>query len=315
MFIRKYILFPSMLVFVSAHAGETTDSSLLYEGLKIAATDNAVGVIKQKALEKGESYVENETKNFLSPYLNSVEVSVSTREETTYEIIGLKAYDNGGLENGFLFNQLGLNYFDERTTVNLGLGYRYLTEDKNWLLGANAFYDYEIEDQHERSGAGLEIKSTIFELTYNLYNGISDYKQDRSGTDSKALDGSDLKLNLTMPYLPGLALSYKMFEWEGDAGATDLKGYGLSLNGRFFSSFYIDAGRTFYDDDANKQDENWIKLTYQLDLGGHQDKTSIFDFSKTAYKMVSVEHEKYKPVQRENRIIKQKQFAATVSGN
>lgn len=317
MFTRKYILFSSMLVAITTHAAETSNSSMLYEGVQIAASDNALGILKEKAIGKAENFVESESKNFISPYLNYAEIAVnvgSGSSDSTFEIIGLKAYDNNGLQNGFLFNQFGLNYFDERTTVNLGLGYRYLTEDKNWLLGANVFYDYEVEDQHQRSGAGIEIKSSIFKVTYNIYNGISDYKNDRSGTDSKALDGSDLKFDLTMPYLPGLAMNYTKFKWDGDAGADDLKGKDISLKGKLSTSFYIDAGRTFYDGTGNK-DYNWIKLTYQINLGKSKSEASIFDLSKHAYQLSSIEHEKYKPVQRVNRIVKQKQFATTVSGN
>lgn len=317
MFVKKYIIFSSMLAFATVHASETSDSSLFLEGIKLAESGDVGEVLKHRATGVAENYVETETKSALSPYLNYLEVSVDAGDSlsgSTYEIIGIKAYDNGGLQRGYFFNQIGLNYYDSRTTINLGLGYRYLTEDEKWLLGANVFYDRELPDDHERAGAGIEIKSSVFKLTYNLYDGQSDYKTDRSGTKSKALDGSDLRFDLTLPYLPGLAVGYKKFEWEGDAGASNLKGKELSLKGKLHSSFHIDVGRTYYDDSA-RVDDNWIKLTYQLSFGKTKKESLIYDLSKQAYKFSSVKHEKYKPVQRENRIVKQKQFAATVSGN
>ena len=316
MIIRKHLIFSSMLVFASSHAVETSDSSLLYEGVIIAASDNPTELLKSKAINAAGNYVEKESKNYLSPYLNSLEISVNSSDiyTSSYEIIGLKAYDNNGSQKGYLFNQFGVSYFDKRTTLNLWLGDLYLTQDVKWLFGANIFYDTEVSDQHERAGAGLEIKSSVFKLTYNLYDGMSDYKTDRSGTDSKPLDGSDVRFDLTLPYLPGAAIGYKKFKWEAEGAATDFKGEEVSLKGKLSQSFHVDAGRTFYDD-RNRKDDSWIKITYQVSLGEYKNEAKLFDFSKQAYKLTSIKHERYKPVQRENKIIKQKQFAATVSGN
>lgn len=316
MLIRKHLIFSSMLVFASSHAVETSDSSL-YEGVIIAASDNPTELLRTKAISAAENHVETETKNYLAPYLNSLEMSVNARDGssgTTYEIIGLKAYDNNGKQNGYFFNQFGINHFDSRTTLNLGLGYRYLTDDEKWLFGANLFYDNEVSNNHQRAGAGVELKSSVFKLTYNLYDGQSEYKTDSSGTDSKALDGSDVRLDLTLPYFPGAAIGYKKFKWEAEGTASDLEGEEVSLKGKLSDSFYVDTGRTFYDD-KNRKDDSWIKLTYQVSLGESKKEAKLFDFSKQAYQLTSIKHERYKPVQRVNRIIKQKQFATTVSGN
>lgn len=314
MFIRKHILFPSMLIFASANAVENHNPS---EWIQVAASDDALETLKQKAIGKAENYVTDETKNFLSPYLNSLEMSVNARDILTgpsYEIIGLKAYDNNGKQNGYLFNQFGLSHFDKRTTINIGLGYRYLSADEKWLLGANVFYDNEVTYQHTRAGAGIELKSSIFKLAYNHYDGLSGYKDDVDGTTAKALDGSDVRFDLALPYLPGAAISYKNFKWIGDAGGDDIKGSEVSLKGKLSSSFHVDTGRTFYDS-ATQKDDSWIKLTYQMNLGETKNEPLLFDFSKDAYQLASIAHEKYKPVQRENRIIKQKKFSTTVSGN
>ena len=104
MFIRKHILFPSMLVFASVNATETADSSLLYEGIKLAASDTSLGSVKQKAIGVAQSYAEDKTKSALLPYLNTLDVSINAGQNVTspeYEIMGLKAYDNDGLKNSF----------------------------------------------------------------------------------------------------------------------------------------------------------------------------------------------------------------------
>ena len=316
MSIRKYILIPSMLAIASVNATESNDSSLLHEGVILVASDPSLAAVKGKVIGAAEGYAEDKTKSFLSPYFNSIDVSVHSSENYTpeYEIIGLKAYDNGGLQNSFLFSQLGVNRYDDRTTVNIGLGYRHLTEDKKWLLGANVFYDHEFSFNHQRAGAGLELKSSVFKVNYNLYDGISDFKTDENGNKAKALDGYDYTVDLALPYLPGVAISYEKFEWTGVEGATNLEGEKVSLKGNLSPSFHVSAGTTSYEE-AGKDSENWVKLTYQMSFSEDKKGPSLFSTSNEMYKLSSVEHEKYKPVQRENRIIKQKQFATTVSGN
>ena len=121
-------------------------------------------------------------------------------------------------------------------------------------------------------------------------------------------------VDLALPYLPGMAVSYKKFEWQGVEDASNIEGEKVSLKGNLSSAFHVDAGRTFYKDKA-RQNESWIKLTYQMSFSEKQSTPLLFETSNQIYKLGSVEHEKYKLVQRENRIVKQKKFVTTVSGN
>ena len=316
------ILVSSIIVFAPAHAedgAERVGAKILKEGLQIATSDDVAGALKGKTLQAAASTVEEQTKNILSPYFNSIEASVDAGDSlngSTYEVIAVKAYDNGGADNGFFFNQLGFNYYDKRKTVNLGFGYRRMLDDKKWLLGGNVFYDHEFPNNHQRAGAGLEIKSSVFKFAYNHYDGLSDYKKDRSGTNSKALGGYDIRLGTTLPYLPGANFGYETFVWKGDGGATDLEGYKLSLSGNLSQYLKVDAGRTFYDGNA-RTDDNWAKLTFQLDFGPSSSERAplLFNVADTAYQLTSIDYERYQPVLRENKIVKQKIFAATVTGN
>ena len=70
-------------------------------------------------------------------------------------------------EATFLFNQLSLTRFNNRTTVNTGLGARYITTDGKMIFGVNAFYDYEIKAKHKRTGLGLESITSMFEVRAN----------------------------------------------------------------------------------------------------------------------------------------------------
>ena len=46
-------------------------------------------------------------------------------------------------DNLFLFNQTSVVNFNSRSTFNIGLGARHITDDESLIVGANAFYDYE----------------------------------------------------------------------------------------------------------------------------------------------------------------------------
>ena len=311
-----------IILFAPAYADDgarDVSATLLKEGLNVLASENIVDTLKGKSLQVAAGIVDEQTKNILSPYFNSIESSVSVGDSlngATYEIIGLKAYDDDGKDDGFFFNQLGFNYYDKRKTLNLGLGYRHLLDDKRWMLGANIFYDHEFPNNHQRGGAGFEIKSSIFKVAYNHYLGLSGYKKDLSGTDSKALDGHDIRLSATLPYLPGATLGYEEFLWEGDGSATDLEGRKLSLSGNLSQYLRVDAGRTHYKDNA-RSDDNWAKLTFQLNFwpSTSQRAPLLFDVADTPYQLTAIDYARYNPVQRENKIVKQKIFAATVTGN
>lgn len=272
---------------------------------------------KAKVADVGISFISDQTKQYLSNYLNYVDLSVSagdSLEGPSYDFTVLKAYDNGGSEDGFFFNQLSANRYDQRDTINIGTGYRHFFDDKKWLLGANVFYDHEFPNHHARASAGIEVKSSVVSYTLNGYEGLTDYKTDRSGINSKALDGYDMGLDVALPYLPGAKVSFQDFTWYGDKGATDLEGYKVSLNGNLFENLHVDAGRTFYDGSTRK-DDNWVKLSFQINFGKSGNGPTLFDVQDAPYRLIAIDHERYKPVKRENRIVKQKAFAATVTGN
>lgn len=225
----------------------------------------------------------------------------------------LKAYDDNS-PNAFLFNQIGINRFDKRTTLNLGVGYRVLNDDQTWMGGVNAFYDHEFPDHHKRRGAGVELISSAVQLRANTYRGITDFITDRSGTDSKALDGNDTRLKVALPYMPDSFFEYSNFKWKGVEAATDTKGKKYSLSSTVFDNLSVDITRTDYDD-ASTNDKNRIKLSYKWNFG-NESKTPrlLFSVADTAYQFTRLDSEKYDLVERTNRIVKQKKFAAKAGG-
>ena len=69
------------------------------------------------------SFISSGIGAILSPNFDTVEVSTNLKEgDSSVDIGVLKAF--GDNPNSFLFNQINLNRFDKRTTLNLGFGYQ-----------------------------------------------------------------------------------------------------------------------------------------------------------------------------------------------
>ena len=248
----------------------------------------------------------------LSPNFDTVEVSTNLKEgDSTLDIGVLKAY--GDNPNSFLFNQINLNRYDDRTTLNLGLGYRRLNADETWMTGVNAFYDHEFPDDHKRNGVGFEVVSSVLESRVNIYNGTTGYKKDKSGTDSKALDGRDMGFKVALPYLPGMKFGMNAFAWEGIDGMKDKKGRKYTLGGSLSDNLTLNYVRTDYKDAATK-DTDSINLKYTWNFGQKSTKPKLFDLSSTAYKLEKLGDERYGLVQRENKIVKKLSASVTLTG-
>jgi hypothetical protein len=258
------------------------------------------------------SFVTSGIGAILSPNFDTVEVSTNLKEgDSSVDIGVLRAY--GDNPNSFLFNQINLNRFDKRTTLNLGLGYRRLNADETWMTGVNAFYDHEFPDDHKRNGVGFELISSVFETRVNSYNGTTGYIKDKSGTDSKALDGRDMGFKVALPYFPGMMFGMNAVQWKGIDGMKDQKSRRYSLGGNLSDNLTLNFVRTDYKD-ATKKDNNTIALNYTWNFGQDNSKPKLFEFGSSAYELKKLGDKRYDLVQRKkNRIIKKKSGTLTVT--
>ena len=258
------------------------------------------------------SFISSGIGALLSPNFDTVEVSTNLKSgDSTVDIGALKAY--GDNPNSFLFNQINLNRYDDRTTLNLGLGYRRLNADETWMTGVNAFYDHEFPNDHKRNGVGFEVVSSVLESRVNIYNGTTGYVKDKSGTDSKALDGRDMGFTVALPYMPGMKFGMNAFAWKGIDGMKDKKGRKYTLGGNLSDNLTLNYIRTDYKDAATK-DTDSIALNYTWNFGQTDTKPKLFEFSSSAYELTKLGNERYALVQRENHIVKKKSGKLTVSG-
>jgi len=249
----------------------------------------------------------------LSPNFDTVEVKTNLKEGNSMVDIGvLKAY--GDNPNSFLFNQINLNRYDDRTTLNLGLGYRRLNAEETWMTGVNAFYDHEFPDDHKRNGVGFEVVSSVLESRVNSYHGTTGYIKDKSGIDSKVLDGRDMGFKVALPYLPGMMFGMNAVQWKGIDGLKDQKMRKYTLGGNLSDNLSLSYVRTDYKD-ASKKDTDSISLNYTWAFGQEKHvRPTLFTLADKAYEFKKLGAERYDLVQRENNLIKKKTGKLTVTG-
>ena len=277
---------------------------------QVAKTKDPAAVLERLTQGRLKQEVEQKSKDKLGRYFDNAEVSVDAGDgKSSFEVNVLKAYDVEGSSNSFPFSQIGLNGYDGRTTLNLGTGYRVMPDHQLWMLGGNVFYDHEFPDGHQRGSIGVEFVSAPFKLNANRYLGISGYKQDSDGGEAKVSDGFDIKADIALPYFPNTYFTVNQFKWFGQDGATDLEGRDLGLKGNLSKNLSLEIYRRDYDSTA-LNDRTRANLKYQWSFAEPQQP--FYRMNSSAYELKPIEINRYRMVERENRIVTQKKFSVTV---
>jgi hypothetical protein len=181
------------------------------------------------------------------------------------------------------------------------------------MTGVNAFYDHEFPNDHKRNGVGFELISSIFEARVNSYNGTTGYITDKSGVNSKALDGRDMGFRVALPYLPGMMFGMNAVQWKGIDGMKDKKSRKYTLGGYLSDNVSLSFERHDYKLAALK-DNNSINLNYTWGFGVENTRPKLLEFASSAYELKKLGDQRYDLVKRENRIVKKKSGTLTVSG-
>ena len=277
-------------------------SLLLVFGLSAHAAD-----IKNKFMNNFNSYL-NDSLGQLFP-TSEVSLSSGTTNEVTGSILVVKPLSDINDNENILFTQGSLFLSDNsRETLNLGIGKRKLLNDDTLLIGANLFYDHELDYDHQRASVGIEAISSVGSFRLNQYYGLSGWKSGLGEIQEKALDGQDIEVGTPLPYLPWTNFSYRHFEWHGSDGADDQKGDEISLEAKLPAGLNIEVGKR--SNDGNTKDNEFLKLTWTC-CNKDQEEIGISD---KAYNLTSVADQKFAKVERQNLIVKQKKLELAVIG-
>lgn len=240
----------------------------------------------------------------LPEWMQRTDVSVDTQSSgakpnwaiETIQPLSMQAQDT-------IFWQGRLSHRDRDETLNLGLGYRHLLQDKSWMFGLNAFLDGTRKYDHRRLGIGLEAFSPYATYRLNHYNATSGEKtvSDISGirTTEQALDGWDYSIELPVPYVPWARLTATGFSWDG-VTTRDVDGYSLGLRANPTGNLEFEVGVT---DDNRGSADTYLTLTWHLDRPAHVKHTARDGISPQAFTARNLEDLRLEKVRRNNTVI------------
>lgn len=213
-------------------------------------------------------------------------------------------------KNSFLFNQTSFVSFDGRQTVNLGFGARNINDAETVIIGANVFYDYELDSEHKRTGFGVELLTSLIELRANKYNAVTGTRTYK-GIQETALDGHDIKISGNLPYFYSSNVYFKQSEFKDGAGykiTNDEWGIEAEVAPNLTIGVAQQKG-------TGISEQTVTSISYSIPLGGKQAPAKAMQDGKWSTSLKPIREKLYKPVQRENRIMKKAiKLGVTVSG-
>ena len=292
MYLKKYLLL--VLVFFSVQVNSVDG-------------DKVKNAIKNKAVGIAQSYFEK--------YFEVFELHVDSPDDlSSAGILVVKALSDPEDVENTIFTQMSTFVNAGRATVNLGLGYRRLVEDNKILLGINTFYDHEFPYRHGRASLGLEARTSVGEINLNRYWATTGWQSGANNLEEHALGGVDFEIGIPLPYMNWAKFYAKAFKWNTETpGVKDSIGNTLSIDAAIptIPGLVIAAGHTQYSSD--EKSDNFVRIEYDLIAAGRNERSPLF--TNYAYKLASMESQRYKKVRRENKIYKQmKNSTVTVKG-
>ena len=240
--------------------------SPLYAGEPASVGDQLESAVRDKmrntanrAFSYGDSMIESWARNnFSSLRLIELETKVRDNSKPQFRIISL--FELMGNDTSATLTQLSFSTFDDRETINAGLVYRSFNTNKTLMYGANLFYDQQLHTGHQRFSYGLELKSSVYDFNFNLYDATSSIHHVHA-VPEVAADGYDAELGLIVPYLPWAKIYYKRYQWTNET--LNIKnGENLSLYMEPTSRLSLEAGMTNNSTLSSKK--TFVKLNYIL---------------------------------------------------
>ncbi|WP_300429073.1 inverse autotransporter beta domain-containing protein, partial [Candidatus Thioglobus sp.] len=228
-----------------------------------------VNSLKNKAVNATESLLSGSLNDFANQFgEGNTEISVYDVEggDAEYSIVTVQPLSQTEDKSETVFFQGSVysfkNHGQKRPTLNLGVGKRWLSEDKSEITGINLFYDFESKSKHSRASLGAEYKRSAFEANANAYWGVSSKKSvtiNGVAENEEVLDGYDVNVKGQVPYLPWAKVTGTHYKWKRDT-KDDIEGGTVGIELKLNSATTLEAG--FQDDNAMDKSD-FVKLTYK----------------------------------------------------
>ena len=272
-------------------------------------TDRLKDTIIDKTIQKFED-------GFNSLFTNTeLTFEGRTAADPNFTLLTINPVSKNEAEGNLTFFQGSIIRQNNRNTINLGIGYRQLSDDEKWIYGINTFHDYESTYEHSRWSVGAELRSSAFEINANKYFAISGAKTGRNGNTERALDGYEIEIGGQVPYVLSAKIFAKQWKWEGyQTSDTKGKTYSLQINAPIAPNITLEAGTKNFDTGT---DVDFVNLTYHMAFGGEvsqQDDVNPSLIADQAFNTSSMKDKMLEKVRRKNQIVIQTNFTASAGG-
>ena len=281
--------------------------------LDVSAAGNSTEELKSTVIDKTLEVFED---GFNSLFSNTeLTIEGRTKSHPNFSLLTIQPISESEDKKDLTFFQGSILRQNNRDTINLGVGYRQLSDDEKWIYGVNAFHDYDNTYEHSRMSLGAELRSSAFEINANKYFATSGAKTGKDGNTERALDGYELEVGGQVPYIPSAKVFVKNWKWDGYQ-TSDTKGntYSLQINAPIAPNVTLEAGRKDFD---SQTDIDFVNLTYRLKLGnGSTDQDVVVSsiIADQAFNNTSMKKKMLDKVRRKNQIVIQTGFTASAGG-
>jgi hypothetical protein len=170
------------------------------------------------------------------PWLTRLEIEGGfTGDHPQFSVLTIQPLWEDRANGNFLFNQVSWQHEAEDkaegnsdNTLNVGLAYRRLLMNNTLLLGANAFFDHEMDRNHNRVSIGVDAQTSLYGMAANRYIPLTGWKGIDRLYEERALAGWDLELSGRVPRYPDWTGYLRGFTWDSVNGEDDI--YGVETN-------------------------------------------------------------------------------------
>ncbi len=269
------------------------------------STKDAVGVAQQM----GNSYLNNLFNSTNRPdWLTRTDINYGIQKGNT-PVTGVETIQPL-FENRWntFFWQGRVAYNDGDGTGNIGLGYRYLTDNRKMMLGVNTFYDETMHYNHKRLGLGGELFTPYVTFRANYYDAISG-RQNVGSLNSgltplyeRALSGYDAGIETPVPYISWMRFTAQGYHWQG-VDTANINGGEAHLRVFPARQLELDLGIA---SDNDKGGQAFMKLSYYLGSPAFIENSAATPSYQGTFAAQDLEKQRLQKVIRHNDIVVEK---------
>ena len=230
-------------------------------------------------------------------FLRNLEVSYKLRDGIKPELSLLTVQPIKSWQDNKhnLFAQAAFSKEGRRTNYSAGLAYRYLPPSEKYVVGANIFMDYQRPYGHRRASFGLDYQTSLWGASTNYYQGLTGWRDARTGYEERSLDGYDIELIGRLPFLPAVQIAGKSYRWQS-FNQEDIVGQELQVEYSPIPALTIEAS---VNDENSRDTALGVGVRYNYIFGAPHDY--MYDWNEQ-FRQKSASEYIFRKVRRENKI-------------